>query len=146
MPPALAQASCNSLSLIESFDPQRAHLAALIDRFHDQVTGMGYHLMPSATPIQPIIVGSNEAALALSGELQSRGLLVTAIRPPTVPEGQARLRITLSAAHSFDDLERLLQALAQCRAECVAGAGLGESFVAGRARCYGNGSDESAVG
>ena len=129
MPPALARASCNSLSLIEGFDSQRAHLAALIDRFRDQVTRMGYHLMPSATPIQPIVVGSNEAALALSAELRSRGLLVTAIRPPTVPDGQARLRITLSAAHRFDDLERLLQALAQCRADCVAGAGLSESCV-----------------
>jgi 8-amino-7-oxononanoate synthase len=117
------------LSLIESFDPQRAHLAALIDRFRDQVTRMGYHLMPSATPIQPIVVGSNEAALALSGELQSRGLLVTAIRPPTVPEGQARLRITLSAAHSFDDLDRLLQALVQCRPDCVVSPVLSEPCV-----------------
>jgi len=129
MPPALAQASCNSLSLIESFDPQRAHLAALIDRFRDQVTRMGYHLMPSATPIQPIVVGSNEATLALSAELQSRGLLVTAIRPPTVPDGQARLRITLSAAHSFDDLDRLLQALVQCRPDCVVSPVLSESCV-----------------
>jgi 8-amino-7-oxononanoate synthase len=119
MPPALAQANCNSLRLIESFDPQRAHLAALIGRFRDQVARMGYHLMPSATPIQPIVVGSNEAALTLSAELQRCGLLVTAIRPPTVPEGQARLRITLSAAHSFDDLDRLLQALVRCRPDCV---------------------------
>jgi len=64
-------------------------------------------------------VGSNEAALTLSAELQRCGLLVTAIRPPTVPEGQARLRITLSAAHSFDDLDRLLQALVRCRPDCV---------------------------
>lgn len=127
MPPALAQASCNSLSLIESFDPQRAHLVALIDRFRVQVTRMGYHLMPSDTPIQPILVGSNEAALAFSGELQRRGLLVTAIRPPTVPEGQARLRITLSAAHSFDDLNRLLEALAQCRSGYGVGPGYSDT-------------------
>ena len=115
MPPALAVASCNSVRLLEGFDSQRQHLSGLIERFRRQVASMGYDLMPSHTPIQPILVGSNQAALALSKALQECGLLVSAIRPPTVPEGQARLRITLSAAHSFDDLDRLLQALAQCR-------------------------------
>ena len=71
--------------------------------------------MPSRTPIQPIMVGDNWTALALSQALEERGLLVTAIRPPTVPEGQARLRVPLSAAHSRDDLQQLLNGLAQCR-------------------------------
>ena len=71
--------------------------------------------MASHTPIQPIMVGTNEAALSLSKALEERGLLVTAIRPPTVPAGEARLRVTLSAAHSAGDVDRLLAALKECR-------------------------------
>jgi 8-amino-7-oxononanoate synthase len=67
--------------------------------------------MPSATAIQPLVVGSAEAALALMAQLREQGLWVPAIRPPTVPEGTARLRIALSAAHEAADVQRLLQAL-----------------------------------
>ena len=67
--------------------------------------------MPSLTPIQPIMVGTNEEALRLSAALKKRGLLVTAIRPPTVPDGTARLRITLSASHSTQQVDQLLNAL-----------------------------------
>jgi 8-amino-7-oxononanoate synthase len=70
--------------------------------------------MDSATPIQPILVGDSGRALQLSQLLRERGLLVTAIRPPTVPAGSARLRVTLSAAHSLAQLELLLEALAEC--------------------------------
>ena len=70
--------------------------------------------MASPTPIQPILVGDSERALKLSALLKARGLLVGAIRPPTVPAGSARLRVTLSAAHSEAQLERLLTALAEC--------------------------------
>ncbi|HCE40647.1 MAG TPA: 8-amino-7-oxononanoate synthase, partial [Alcanivorax sp.] len=92
-------------------------LAALIRRFRHGAAELGYALMASDTPIQPIRVGEDADALALSRALAERGLLVTAIRPPTVPEGQARLRVTLSAAHEEGDVDRLLDALetAKCR-------------------------------
>ena len=70
--------------------------------------------MDSATPIQPILIGDSGRAMQLSQMLRERGLLVTAIRPPTVPAGSARLRVTLSAAHSLEQLELLLGALAEC--------------------------------
>lgn len=115
MPPALARATCAALDVIRSEPERRAHLQSLIQRFRARAEALGYRLMPSQTPIQPIEVGDNWAALALSQELESRGLLVTAIRPPTVPEGEARLRVTLSAAHTDADLDRLLAGLADCR-------------------------------
>jgi 8-amino-7-oxononanoate synthase len=115
MPPALAMATCASLDLIEYGDERRAHLQSLVERFRQGATALGYNLMPSRTPVQPIMIGDNRQALALSQALEECGLLVTAIRPPTVPEGEARLRVTLSAAHSHDDLRILLQALADCR-------------------------------
>ena len=67
--------------------------------------------MPSETPIQPLVIGSNTDAVRLSGALLERGLLVPAIRTPTVPEGTARLRITLLAAHGEDDVAQLVEAL-----------------------------------
>ncbi|WP_298448332.1 8-amino-7-oxononanoate synthase [uncultured Marinobacter sp.] len=115
MPPALALASLNSIDLIEQGSERRTHLQSLIDRFRQEAIAMGYSLMPSRTPIQPIMVGDNWAALALSQALEERGLLVTAIRPPTVPAGEARLRVTFSAAHSHEDLDSLIRALADCR-------------------------------
>ena len=115
MPPALAKATYASIDLIEQDDARRSHLQALIARFRAGAQELGYQLMPSYTPIQPIMVGDNHAALALSRALEEQGILVTAIRPPTVPEGEARLRVTLSAAHSEAQVDRLLKALAQCR-------------------------------
>lgn len=116
MPPAIAMATCASLDLIERDDERRAHLRELIERFRRGASELGYQLMPSETPIQPIMVGDNWSALALSKALEEKGLLVTAIRPPTVPEGEARLRVTLSAAHRMADVDMLLQGLADCRA------------------------------
>lgn len=115
MPPAIARATCASIDLIERDDARRAHVLDLVARFRREAAALGYQLMPSQTPIQPILVGDNWSALALSQALEEKGLLVTAIRPPTVPEGEARLRVTLSAAHSHADLDLLLQALADCR-------------------------------
>lgn len=116
MPPAIALATCASLDLIEREDSRRNHLAMLVRDFRREASALGYELMPSRTPIQPIMVGDNWAALALSKALEEKGLMVTAIRPPTVPEGQARLRVTFSASHPSEDLARLLSALADCRA------------------------------
>lgn len=114
MPPALAEATCTALDILEKEPQRREQLRLLIGRFRKEVQALGYRLMPSQTPIQPILVGDNWAALELSRRLEDEGLLVTAIRPPTVPEGEARLRVTLSATHTDDDLDRLLAALAQC--------------------------------
>ncbi len=115
MPPALALATCASLDLIEYGDERRTHLLSLVERFRQDATALGYVLMPSRTPIQPIMIGDNWVALALSQALEKRGLLVTAIRPPTVPAGEARLRVTFSAAHSHDDLDYLMLGLSDCR-------------------------------
>jgi 8-amino-7-oxononanoate synthase len=113
-PPALACATLQSLELLRSEHWRREHLNALIKRFREGAQAIGLELMDSETPIQPILVGDSARALQLSQLLRERGLLVTAIRPPTVPAGSARLRVTLSAAHSLEQLELLLEALAEC--------------------------------
>lgn len=115
MPPAVARATINSLDLIEQGDHLRSHLDELIARFRAGASELGFELMASHTPIQPLMVGDNESALGLSRALEARGFLVTAIRPPTVPAGEARLRVTLSAAHTMADVEKLLVALSYCR-------------------------------
>ena len=113
-PPALACATLKSLELLRSEHWRREHLQALIKRFREGAQAIGLELMDSATPIQPILIGDSGRAMQLSQMLRERGLLVTAIRPPTVPAGSARLRVTLSAAHSLAQLELLLEALAEC--------------------------------
>lgn len=110
-PPALAAATRKALQIVRGADDRRTHLQQLIAQFRAGAGDLGLQLMASATPIQPIVVGENSRAMALSEGLRSRGLLVTAIRPPTVPVGSARLRITLSAAHSEADVNHLLNAL-----------------------------------
>jgi 8-amino-7-oxononanoate synthase len=113
-PPAVACATLKSLELLRSEHWRREHLARLIGRFRQGAAEIGLSLMDSPTPIQPILVGGSARALKLSALLKDRGLLVGAIRPPTVPAGSARLRVTLSAAHSDAQLEHLLDALAEC--------------------------------
>jgi 8-amino-7-oxononanoate synthase len=111
-PPALAAATRASLALARREEWRRERLRELIGGFRAGAAQLGLTLLPSPTPIQPLLAGSAERALAWSQTLESRGLLVTAIRPPTVPLGSARLRITLSALHSDQDLDMLLEALA----------------------------------
>ena len=118
-PPAVAHATLTSLHLLREERWRREHLAALIRRFRTGVDALGLELMDSPTPIQPIVVGSSERALALSAALRQRGILVTAIRPPTVPKGTARLRVTLSAIHTEQQVDRLLEALAQAQQELI---------------------------
>ena len=113
-PPAVACATLKSLQLLRTESWRREHLNKLIARFRQGAAEIGLSLMDSATPIQPIMIGDSARAMRLSALLRERGLLVTAIRPPTVPAGSARLRVTLSAAHSEAQLERLLQVLAEC--------------------------------
>lgn len=110
-PPALACAVLESLKLIEQGDALREHLRKLIAQLRNGLAGLPWKLMPSDTAIQPLLIGDNQAALALSEGLCERGIRVAAIRPPTVPQGTARLRITLSAAHSGSDVEQLIEAL-----------------------------------
>ncbi len=112
LPPAVAEATRAALTLVKQEEWRRERLRDLITRFRKGAEELGLPLMASETPIQPILAGSAEQALAWSRALEEQGILVTAIRPPTVPEGSARLRITLSAAHSDEQLDRLLGALA----------------------------------
>jgi len=110
-PPALSVALLQSLQLIEQGDALRANLHDLIAQLRNGLSDLPWPLMPSETAIQPLLIGDNRQALALSEALRARGIWVAAIRPPTVPQGTARLRITLSAAHSAADVERLIGAL-----------------------------------
>lgn len=112
LPPAIAAATSASLDLLQAERWRRDHLRALIARFRAGAEGLGLALMPSDSAIQPLLVGDAGRALALSEKLAERGLWVSAIRPPTVPAGSARLRITLSAVHSEQQVDRLLDALA----------------------------------
>lgn len=115
-PPAVACASLKSLELLRTEGWRREHLAALIARFRAGAAELGLTLMDSPTPIQPLLIGDSARAVELSRLLRERGILVGAIRPPTVPAGTARLRVTLSAAHSVAQVERLLDALGECQA------------------------------
>ncbi|MEX5533843.1 8-amino-7-oxononanoate synthase [Pseudomonas syringae] len=113
-PPALACATLKSLQLLRTEHWRREHLTRLIQQFRRGAEQIGLQLMDSFTPIQPIMIGDAGRALHLSQLLRERGLLVTAIRPPTVPAGSARLRVTLSAAHSEADVQLLLNTLERC--------------------------------
>lgn len=118
-PAMLAAAAEASLELIRGEEWRREHLRQLIASLRQALLGTEAGPAPSDTPIQPLILGTSERALAASAALRRQGILVPAIRPPTVPEGTARLRISLSAAHSAQDVARLAAAL---REACRSGA------------------------
>lgn len=111
MPPAVAEAARASLALVQTEHWRRQHLQALIQQFRTGAEQLGLELMDSETPIQPVVVGSGENCMAISQNLWQQGIHVGAIRPPTVPQNTARLRITLNANHSEADVNRLLSAL-----------------------------------
>lgn len=115
MPPALAAATHCAVTLARTESWRRDKLNQLIRRFRRGAEELGLPLMPSRTAIQPLLLGSAQHALDAARALEDQGLLVVAIRPPTVPQGQARLRITLSAAHEEAHVDRLLEALASLR-------------------------------
>ncbi len=112
LPPMLACGLQASLALIEQEPQRREHLGVLVRRWQAGASGLrSGHALPSSTAIQPWVVGASARAVALSAALAERGLLVPAIRPPTVPAGSARLRISLSAAHTLEQVDRLCEAM-----------------------------------
>lgn len=115
LPPAVAAATRMALEIVKEESWRREHLHSLIAHFKEKAKARGLPITESSTPIQPLILGSEEAALSASQKLSAAGFRVTAIRPPTVPIGTARLRVTLSAAHSSSQLDSLLDALESCR-------------------------------
>lgn len=116
-PPALSATLSASVKLIEQGDHLRANLQNLIQYLKANLKLNKWRLMDSDTTIQPLVVGDNLEALALSEYLQARGILVPAIRPPTVPVGTARLRISLSAAHTLEDIKKLIAVIHQAESE-----------------------------
>lgn len=112
-PPAIAHALLKSLELIEGNEgvERRKQLNQLIQIWRDEMTFRDWEKTPSSTPIQPVILGSNASALAAAKLLDEAGYWIPAIRPPTVPIGSSRLRITFSANHSTNDLRELMKAL-----------------------------------
>lgn len=115
IPPSQTAATRQAVRIARTGDELRVRLNAHIERLKDGARKHGLALMPSDTPIQPLLVGSDTHALALAAALEDHGYWVAPIRPPTVPEGSARLRITLSAAHDTHQIDGLLDALAQAR-------------------------------
>ncbi len=111
LPAAVATATLASLTIARDEQWRRDRLKELVQRFRSGATQLGLELANSATPIQPVILGDESAALAMSASLEQKGILISAIRPPTVPAGSSRLRITLTAAHEDADVDRLLAAL-----------------------------------
>ncbi|MCK4493145.1 MAG: 8-amino-7-oxononanoate synthase, partial [Methylococcales bacterium] len=111
MPAAIAKATSASLTIITNEPERREKLQRLIKQFQNGAKSIGLILMPSKTPIQPILMGDTKKALAISQKLLEQGFLVTAIRPPTVPKNKARLRVTFSANHSEKEVDDLLKAL-----------------------------------
>ena len=117
MPAAMASTVQASLEIVREEQWRRDHLQALVKQFREGVQSLGLSLMPSTTPIQPVLLGDAHRALAWSERLRELGLWVPAIRPPTVPRETARLRFTISAAHSAAHVDRALESLAICQRE-----------------------------
>jgi len=115
LPAPVAAAASRALEIVVAEPERRVRVLDLARRFRAGAAQLGYALMPSETPIQPVLIGEAAEAVALSKALEAAGLWVPAIRPPTVPTGSARLRVTLSAAHDAADLDRLLNVLAEHR-------------------------------
>lgn len=116
-PPAVASASLAALNIVRDEPEHHARLNANIATFRREVQRLGLPLAKSTTPIQPLMLGDEARTLRWAASLERAGIAVGAIRPPTVPLGQARLRITLNARHTPDDIERLLDGLVACQRE-----------------------------
>jgi 8-amino-7-oxononanoate synthase len=118
-PALLAHAARAALAIIRDDSPRRVHLRGLIEQFRTGASGLPWRLLPSLTAIQPLVVGDSSAAIDLAEALRGRGFWVPAIRPPTVPQGSARLRVSLSAAHTAGDVAALVAALHAIAAEAA---------------------------
>lgn len=114
LPPAVAAAASEALALVREESWRRQYLFGLIRRFRQGALQLELPVMASESAIQPLLVGDAASAMALSECLREKGFLIGAIRPPTVPAGTSRLRITLSAAHTEDQVDSLLAHLADC--------------------------------
>jgi 8-amino-7-oxononanoate synthase len=114
MPPAQTHAISAAVAWVKQADEERAHLQRLIRQFKEGIAEYGLVAGESSTAIQPLIIGDTDKAVAIANKLRARGLWVSAIRPPTVPKGTARLRITLTAAHQPSDISFLLNELKEC--------------------------------
>ena len=110
-PPLLAHTLLAAIDLVERGDDRRSHLGQLVGRLREGLAGLRWPLGDSATPIQPIVIGDNHETLRIAQALDERGIWAPAIRPPTVPHDQARLRISLTAAHTRAQVDRLVDAL-----------------------------------
>jgi 8-amino-7-oxononanoate synthase len=119
-PPALAAATAAALQVVDAEAWRRERLCELVQRFRQGAAALALPVLPSITPIQPVLIGDSARALAASEALLERGWLVTAIRPPTVPAGSARLRVTLSARHTRQQVDALLEALADVLSQLAA--------------------------
>lgn len=113
MPAAIAAATLKSLEIIQNEGWRREKLQQLITFFRDGAKELGFNLVKSSTAIQPVIIGSSEKAVKLSEQLFDNNILISAIRPPTVPQGTARLRITFSATHTEEHVKKLLDVLSR---------------------------------
>ncbi|WP_375057922.1 8-amino-7-oxononanoate synthase [Zobellella sp. DQSA1] len=113
LPPPQAAAILAAIRLVRRAGDRREHLNQLVRQFRAGVQALPFELLPSATAIQPLVIGDEACTLALAARLKERGFWVGAIRPPTVPVGGARLRITLSAAHTQEDIRGLIKALTE---------------------------------
>ena len=111
LPPAIAVATLASLEIVRREDWRRDKLTQLIQRFRSGAEQIGLQLAASSTPIQPLLINDDQKVMQLGQQLRDAGFLVGAIRPPTVPAGTGRLRITLSAEHSDEQVDQLLDAL-----------------------------------
>lgn len=117
MPPAIAAATRKSLQLLQAEHWRREHLQLLIAHFRAGAQQLGLQLLDSFSPIQPVIIGDEARTLAIAEQLAQRGILIIAIRPPTVAAGSSRLRITFSAEHTKEQVDQLLAALADIPGE-----------------------------
>ena len=117
LPPAIAAATLGAIHLLQEEAWRQQKLQALIEQFLTQAQALQLPLLPSQTAIQPVLVGDAQQAVNASNALQRKGILVTAIRPPTVPNNSARLRITITAGHSESQIEQLVSALGELQKE-----------------------------
>jgi 8-amino-7-oxononanoate synthase len=113
LPAAVAEATRASLRIVIEESWRRDKLKQLSERFRLGAAQIGLQVMPSASAIQPILIGDSQTAVGISNALLDAGFLVSAIRPPTVPQGSARLRVTFSALHEEQHVDRLLDALSK---------------------------------